>query len=329
MNLSLDQIKQIVKGAVRVEEENGEIACYRFTKPQMEYYHGVSDNFWQKTHISTGVRLEFETDSDLLKLKFHVKSAASTMTFHHDIYINGDLQHTIGGNLNDYPNKECFLEGTYHIGKGKKQIKIYFPWCVISRIVSVEVDDNAVLVPLTHHQKWLVYGDSIANGACSDNPSLSVISRLTDDFDAETVNKAISGEMFCPDLPAIPEEIFPDRIFVAYGTNDWANRTKESFENACLQFFENVRKHFPTIEIIALAPVWRQSNRDCTAVGEFSSIYSFLVSVSEKIPQMKVIDCYTFIPHDPVFYFDGLHPNNEGFSFYEKNLKKVLTMVLS
>lgn len=41
MQLGIEEIKKIAAGAVRVEEENGVVRLYRFTKEQEEVYKTI------------------------------------------------------------------------------------------------------------------------------------------------------------------------------------------------------------------------------------------------------------------------------------------------
>ena len=50
-------------------------------------------------------------------------------------------------------------------------------------------------------------------------------------------------------------------------------------------------------------------------------VRTLLRQEAERYPQITVIDCWDFIPHDEQYFFDQrLHPNDAGFSFYAEAL---------
>ena len=76
----------------------------------------------------------------------------------------------------------------------------------------------------------IMFGDSITHGYDALNPSFSYANRLADLLNADFVNKGIGGERFFPTLAQLKDDIEPDYITVAYGTNDWAHSPKEVFD---------------------------------------------------------------------------------------------------
>ena len=96
MKLTLDQIKAIAKGVVCVDEENGAVHFHRFNKKQEELYQARSADCYKKSYATSGVRLEFSTNSPTLLMEVEVASGSSRKYFSHDIYINGELASSFG-----------------------------------------------------------------------------------------------------------------------------------------------------------------------------------------------------------------------------------------
>lgn len=331
MKLSFEQIKSITAGAARIEEMDGAICFRRFTKAQEDMYldvkRNLSKDFYEKSFSTSGIKMKFKTNSGVLSLKVFAQRSSSRFFFDHDIYVNGELKYTLSGNLKDGDEvKSKTAEGTYDLGDGEKLVCIYFPWSVDSRLLSLELDDGATVEPVAYAKKMIVFGDSITHGYDATNPSLSYASLIIDHFDADARNKGIGGEIFRPALSAIKDDGFePDIITVAYGTNDWSGTDKETFDRNSEVFYTDLARIYPNARIISLAPIWRVDYNRTTKVGEFSYIVEKFKEIAEKIPNMTVIDCFNFVPHDPGMYLDlRVHPNNEGFSYYANGIINAL-----
>lgn len=322
MKLTKEQIANIANGVVDVTEENGAIQLHRFTEAQRHMYKVTDEGFYKKCFATAGIRLEFVTDSRSLSLSVQCTAGSSRTFFNHDIYVNGEHRWSLGGDVKGYSDDEpCVVCGDYDLGEGEKTVKIYFPWSVCSKILSMELDDGCSLAPVSHARTMLMFGDSITHGYDAADPSHSYASRVADAMDAFAVNKGIGGEVFRPALAAIPEDITPDIITVAYGTNDWGGQKKELFDAYSYAFYTLLSHNYPNAKIFAFSPVWRGNWDKVTNVGPFMRVLERLNEIAAKIPNMTVIDCTDFIPHDPeMFSPDVLHPNDKGFAHYAEGV---------
>ena len=316
MKLTYEQINKIVKGAVKTLEEDGKICFHRFTDEQLDMYREIDAVVFRKAFSTAGVRLEFVTNSRTVTFEAFVSSGSSRSYFNHDIYVNGEHLYSLGDDLEGVSGGVT-VKGEYELGEGEKTVKIYMPWSANSRLVNLELDDGASLAPVEHSLKMLCFGDSITHGYDAANPSASYASILADAFDAEAINKAIGGEVFRSRLGAMRDEISPDIITVAYGTNDWRGRTREDFIVECEGFLKNLSALYPSAKIFALTPIWRGNCKITTRVGAFECVSEKIFEVAETLPNVTAVDCIDFVPHDAKLYsFDVLHPNSYGFSFY-------------
>ena len=320
MKLNLEQIKSITKGAARVVSDNGKVKFMRFTEEQERFYEQYPD-FHKKTFATAGVRLEFVTGSRSLSLKVDVTPASSRTRFEHAIFVNGELKYTLGADLSDTPDKHITAEGSYALGTGKKTVCIYFPWSVCSELISLELDNGAAAVPVTRARKILMFGDSITHGYDAKYPSEAYSSLLTDALDAEGLNKGIGGDRFNAALGAMAESYVPDIITVAYGTNDWAHGDGDRLAKESRGFFEALARTYPSSKIFALAPIWRGNWESVTGAGRFEDVEKLLSDIASGIPNMTVINCFDFVPHNAAMFSpDVLHPNSLGFSHYAQSL---------
>ena len=246
MKLTYEQIKKIVKGTVRIVEEDGKICFRRFTDEQLNMYQEVNKDSFVKAFSTAGVRLEFVTDSKALALEAFVTGGSSRSYFNHDIYVNGAHLYSLGDDLDGVSGRAVTVRGEYELGDGEKTVKIYMPWSVCSKLVNLELDDGATLVPATRGIRMTSYGDSITHGYDASSPELSYASILADSFNADSVNKGIGAEIFYPALAALSGSRQTEIITVAYGTNDWSKGlTKEEYLSGCHDFYTNLSSKNP------------------------------------------------------------------------------------
>ena len=321
-SLNLEQIKSVAHGVARVEESNGLVHLHRFTKEQQELYKSTSNDFYIKTFATSGITLEFETESKNLSLSVSISKGSSRTFFTHSIFVNDEKIGELTGDIGEKENVK--FEKNFFLPSGLKKLKILFPWSVCSRINSIQLDDNATVTPIQKKTKLLMLGDSITQGYDAMKPENAYAVQLASSLDASAINKGIAGEQFFPSLAKHKENFEPDYITVAYGTNDWRHSNKESFQRRCTEFFENLRESYPDVKIIALTPLWRVDINKPQEFGEpLSFISNHIKKVAKTISNMTVIEGIDMIPHDSQYFqTDGVHPIDAGFIHYGENIIK-------
>ena len=327
MKLSNEQIKSIIQGAVYFSEEEKGLQPHRMNKEEEALY--LSTPFKDKAFASSNIQAVFRTDADKLILKADIGIGSSRKYFCFDIYIDGEFT----AEFKNFEHKDMTLPYTttdcplgdfsweLPLKDGEKEIRIVFPFG--SRVIVSEFSlVNATYAePVKRSRTMLIYGDSITQGYDALNPSKAYAVELAHLLDAEAFNKAIGGEVFNPSLAIVRNNIEPDCITVAYGTNDWSKRTKEEFSANCKGFYENIKKSYPDSKLFALTPIWRADKSRETAYGLFEDTHKTIRSICEEIGGITVIDGYNFIPRKEEFFADlSLHPANKGFEHYTKNL---------
>ncbi len=326
MKLTYEQIREITGGVSYIEEINGRVLFHRFTKEQERAYFYRSSDFSKKTFASAGVFLEFRTDSENLFLAAHLNSASSRGFYGCDVLVDGKLTACEKGAFPE-GSAECDLELSASLGKGEKRVTVRLPWSAQTALESLELDDWASIKPVKREKNIIMFGDSITQGYDSQNPSMSYASRLCDALSFNAVIKAIGGEMFWPELAGMKDDIMPDLITVAYGTNDWTLIGKVEFEANCRAFYERLSLNYPDVNIYAITPIWRADhNMDAQKEYPFKYVAEFINRVAKGLDNITVIDGYDFIPKDTALFSDGyLHPNDDGFAYHADSIIKRLS----
>lgn len=334
MHLHLSQIREITTGAVRVSENEEGIHFYRFTGQQEMLYKKRSDDFYMKTFSTSGICLQFRTNSENLFLRASVAPGSSRTYFSFDVFVDGEKVDNLD-NFSDIElprdyTKIAFSLGevskSFHIGGGEKDVCIYLPWSVNITLKDLEIDDNSFIKPIKPKKKMLCFGDSITQGYDALYPSRKYITRIARMLDAQEYNKAIGGEIFYPELAATREDFKPDYITVAYGTNDWNKCTQDEFQRNCREFFNNLTSNYPDVKVFAITPIWRKDFTEHREFGSFEKVEEIIRTITKDYENITVISGFDFVSHNENFYADlRLHPNDEGFEQYFKNLAKQIT----
>ena len=314
MILGFDTIKEITRGVSYIEQKDGKMYFSRFSPLQMKAYaeQTRSEDFTQKSYATSGVRLEFSTDSRTLVLEGSIDKGGSSRKFYYfDVYVNGALCAHLGDERNDSHDFSYSAE----LGEGKKDVVVYFPWTARTSLSAVSVDDGAQVCGAARKPIMLCYGDSITQGYDAFYPSLTYASILTDRMGVESLDKAIGGERFCPYLLKEAEDLDVKYVTVAYGTNDWSRGWNDEAKADCKDFYNRLFALYPNAKIFAITPIWREDSlRRESERGPFSDVAKYIASVCEGHANAYVIDGTKLTPHLPEFYSDKyLHPNDLGF----------------
>lgn len=331
MQLTFDQIRDITIGAVDFEETKNYLQPYRFTKDQREFTRH-EDRYYHRGMAAAGICFCFETDSESLTLEMECLSTQVRDYFSFEVFADGKLVGYLDNfpeeglppqhyHLTELPKIDGVFRKTFALGAGEKTVRVNFPWSKLVRIRSVGLDDGAKILPVKRQKKLLAFGDSITHGMDAYRPSQRYIARLADFLQADEYNKAIAGETYCPGLAACKDDFTPDYITVAYGTNDWSLKNKESLVENTRLFYENLQKNYPGVPTFVLTPLWRADGEEDRPFGSFDEVEAVIRGNAADFPQIQVIRGYDLIPHDTKYFVEAkLHPTSEGFAHYGKNL---------
>lgn len=319
MKLTLEDVKKIARGALEVTESEGSFRFHRFEAGAREHYEKQTATMCGKSRASASICLDFLTDSSRFEADFSVSYGSSRGYYYFDVYVDGILRKHLG------EENAWIKKGRLSLsiqGGGEHRITLWLPNLANASLSNIELDDGASLKPIGYKKKFLCFGDSITQGYDAAFPSKSYVNRMTAHFDAFTVNQAIGGERFVPEILLEDTSYQPDILTVAYGTNDWSGTKAEYFHPRCEEFFRKASLIYPRALRFALLPIWRadEASGKQKYEGSFDDACAFIAQSAEK-HGFTVIDGRGFMPRSPEFYWDGrLHPNDLGFAEYAQCL---------
>ena len=336
--LTKNDLLKITNGIERIEEKEGNFLFRRFTLQEEEYYV-KSDWYYPRAFASAGIVIDFITDSSFIHLKGSMNFANSRPFYCCDVLKNGEPIYSITNITNEkdicpsvegWENKFSLnsFDETINLGSGKKHVEVVFPWSVDMQISEFAVEKNAIIEENKKDKFILFYGDSISQGYDCIHYFSHYTYQVAKSLNANFINKAIAGEIFCPDL-IIKNNRKTDLISVAYGTNDTLRISKEEFEKNCYNFYSKLRETYQGVKLCAITPIYRiilegeLPNLNFTV--EFSR--ETINNVANKIQGIQVIDGLKLVDNSvDSFYDKRLHPNEKSAKVYSENLIRFLNL---
>jgi len=306
MVLNLEQIKKLTVGAVEIDQTADGIYFYKMKKCQIEAFYALSEILGFRAKTTTGIRLDFETDSKYLA--FEVKSG-------------GRFEYLIDG----------AYQGTVPITDGRAKIDLSapcritlcFPSHDVGVIDNVELSDGANAVRHQFDKKVLFIGDSITQGWNSGIDTLSYAYRTSFALNYDSVIQGVGGAYYHASTFA-DSGFEPDVVIVAYGTNDVNHfKTQGEMIEQLRLYFGKVKETYASSKIYAISPIWVSGGSEEKRMGNLWESYALIADEIEKcgVEHIRGLD---LVPHERRYFADDLHPNKDGFEEYAGRLVEIL-----
>ena len=202
MFLTKEKIRSLTVGAAAVYEEEKGLRFAKCTPDQLAAWKEALPHIYSNAVGSTGVRLDFCTDSDFV-------TVTTGEAGKYEVKING-LIHAqyIAVQTQDGIRSNTF---TIRPGSGINRITISLPSHGAGGVISsVEIADNSFCERHRFDRKILFLGDSITQGWNSKYDSMSYAYLVSDNLNADSIIQGIGGAVFAPStilpwiLPPIP-----------------------------------------------------------------------------------------------------------------------------
>lgn len=306
MKLTLEQIKNLTVGAVEIERTADGIFFYKMQKCQIDAFYALSDILGFRAKTTTGIRLDFETDSKFLA--FDVKSGARF-----EYLIDGVYQGTV--TIND---SRARIELT-----APCRLTLVFPSHDVGVIDNVELSDGANAARHKFDKKVLFIGDSITQGWNSGIDTLSYAWRTSLALNLDSIIQGVGGAYFHESTFA-DSGFCPETVIVAYGTNDVNHfKTQDEMVAQLRAYIGKVKETYQNSEIYAISPIWVSGGKEEKRMGNLWESYALIAAEIENLG-VEHIRGLDLIPHERRYFADDLHPNKDGFEIYARNLVEII-----
>ena len=308
MKLTFEQIKSVTVGALSVKETAQGVTFDKCTEKQVAAWHTLSDVLGVRAETTSGVRLDFHTDSKTLSFEA----------------VEGDKFEVL---IDDLPRYRIHAEAyrtkgevpTFELGEGEKRVTLIFPSHTRGVLASVELEDGATLVPHDHACKILFIGDSITQGWNSRYDSLSYAWQVTRFFDANSVIQGVGGGFFHEGT--LDKFAFdPDTVVIAYGTNDFGKfPTLEEMRLRVSNFLDEIARQFADKRVLVITPIYRADWQKPKKMGSFEQVRELIAKEAAQ-RAFEVVNGKELVPYNDDFMADALHPNDLGFGVFAHRL---------
>ena len=334
MLLTREQLKACATGWLETREDNEGIVFFRMPEELHRRYVKRDEVLAGRSLASASVVLEFWTDARSLTVEYDGQRAECGPFMPLDFYCDGILCPVTGFDREKNTLTEDCMECcalTANLPEGEHLVSVYLPWNLTARIHTVTLEGETFR-PHRRKLRWLAMGDSITQGVKAEHASMTYVNRLARKLDAEVLNVGIGGDTFC-DCGVLPYE-YPKVDFVtsAYGTNDFNHRKEAEFAHHMPLHMQHLAEAFPSTPIFVLLPLWRglEAKAPVRELISLQCVRERIAKEAAKYPNMTVIDCRHFLPHEQEYYGDPylLHPNDAGFDLYAEKLYEILKETL-
>lgn len=296
MRLNFDQIQSVTVGADHIREENGALHFYKLTDRQLDAFRALSEDLYERGQTTTGIRLEFYTNSSRVKY---------------------------GWTKNGVYEEQTSVLSREDGSAGEHKFTLIFPSHGLATLSFLEIDDGCFLRPETYDCKMLFIGDSLTQGWNSSRDELSFAYLTSRHFYANSIIQGIGGAYYHPStLDRVNFD--PDTVIVAYGTNDASGaQSVDEVGVKCAAYLARLKELYPAAALRVITPPWRKDYDKPRPYGHVQSISDRIRAEAEALG-IPVIDAMTLMPHDPSLLTDDVHPNDQGFALYAEGLIRAL-----
>ena len=327
MKLTFDEIASAAGGIVRTERNNVGLELHRFTRDQEAFFYKTHKDFCndyffngyfgKNCRTTAGVTLDFVTDAEKIVIKFgkcELATLRNPIDQLFDVYEDGELKATyqMGDELSHT------TEG------GEHRYTIYFPHYAFPIISEMELVGATIFKSAVRPAEILFFGDSITHGSRSKHPSNTYVMRVARELGVSVLNQGNSG--FVYDAGSVERVCDPRIVVCAYGINDICRKKdKDVLRGDAEDFHKRVRECYPMAKIVSILPIWTnwEANKIDCMVDDREILHSVYREYSDYI-----VDGREMIPLDMSLFDDGIHPTEEGFEHYGKNLTNILKGIL-
>lgn len=310
MILTKEQIQSVTFGALEITAEPDGLHFFKCTEKQRAVYASSKD-LSKFSKCTTGISLDFHTNS---------KTVSFTVTGpRFELLVDGLLTKV---SLEEEEHGSRVM--TQQLCGDEHRVTLIFPSHGMAGVLqSVELEDGATITPHTFDKKMLFIGDSLTQGYNSGTDSLSYAWRVANFFNAERVINGIGGTVYNPEsFEKI--DFDPEVVFIAYGTNDYKRfSTLQQLHEMAFGFLKQVKAAYADKKVFVILPPYRFDLEEKRPMGSFEDCRMEIQKVCESLG-LKTVDGYKLIPHDQSLFFDVVHPNAVGFSYYAENIIKLL-----
>ncbi len=318
----------------------------------------VDSNIWELGSQSSGLMIRFRSNSDEIKVRYQTKNKSYSLNHMPATGASGIDLYAIDAN-----GKKLWVSSTfgrsfkdtiqYHYSRLKpnddynkfgREYRLYLPLYNEVEWLEIGVKNNSNFNPLLPRKEKpiVVYGTSIAQGACASRPGMAWASILSRRMDRPLINLGLDGNgKMHPEVIDLISEI-DSKIFIIdcipnLTKNDYGwegiNNEKQ-FQNRIINSIKKIRSMNPETPILIAEHA--SYNDQFIKTSDYKDEY-----IIPNLLQKKVFELLKKEGDKNLFYLsekeigfsieetvDGLHPSDLGMKIYADAYEKKLRSIL-
>ena len=287
---------------------------------------------------AAGLAVLFTTDADAVgvKMDFDEASADSYRSYRgFDLYIRKDGKWLWAGMCDfphDHKNKETVRTLVKCMAEGEKECLLYLPLYTDIKSCKVCVSRASHIDPMESpfRHKIVFHGSSFTHGISTARSGMSYPVQFMRRTGLQPITLGFSGNCkMQPYFADVLEEVDAD----AYVFDPFSNPNIPMIKERLRPFIDRMVKAHPGKPIIVQRTIyWEKENFDTSAQKEFGGRRSLSDSLMTEICR-EYKDVY-YIKPDAALHngesstADGVHPNDNGYSLWEKSIEKPILKIL-
>ncbi|HEY8896220.1 MAG TPA: SGNH/GDSL hydrolase family protein [Niastella sp.] len=310
----------------------------------------LNPNVWNISHSSAGLYIKFKTNASGIVIRYTVKDALdmthmpATGVSGVDLYAidpNGQWKwapavHSFGDTIEyRFPN---IMVSSEFPGRDY-EYRLYLPLYNTVTWLTIGVPGNSSFhfMPLSAEKPIVVYGTSIAQGACASRPGMAWTSILQQRLDHPLINLGFSGSgKLEPAVIDLMREI-DARIYVLDCIPNLTARAginKQELENRILTAVKALKENRPDVPVLLVDHSGGADNNmiDTAALHDFQHASEVLLLSFNKMKAAGITGIYLLsnkeIGLNSSGTVDGLHPNDAGMMTYADACEKSIRTIL-
>lgn len=304
----------------------------------------IRPQVWELSHDSAGLGVRFETDADSIAVMYEVDGAlamnhmAATGVSGVDLYVKdkADWLWCRGrSHFNDTIRYDFIIDA---FDDGMREHQLLFPlYNNIKNIkIGVPKGKSFLFMKSRTERPVVIYGTSIAQGACASRPGMAWTNILSRKLDLPVINLGFSGNgRLEPELIALINEI-DAAIFVLdclpnLSPNE--TNTKEEIQRRIRQSVLSLRKNHPQTPILLVQHAgYSDGQVDRKRAAVFNTLNEWMTETfgqlrNDGIENLQMLTKESIHLANDAFV-DGTHPTDLGMLQYAEAYEKVLREML-
>ncbi len=309
--------------------------------------NSVREEVWELGKQTAGVYVRFTTSATQVQVRYKV---TGSIAFPHmpatgvsgvDLYAKDKNKKWYWASAGSYKFGDTIIYRFEYLGppKGIEEFRLYLPLYNQPEWLEIGVPDgnNFAFLPIENKKPVVVYGSSIAQGACATRPGLGWTTILNRMLDRPVINLGFSGNGTLDEsVMDLINELDPAVLVLDCLPNlvDTAQFSYNELKRRIVMSLQKARSKHLNVPILLIehAGGLADSDMDANRRNRYNNVNIAFRKIWKELSVSETRNVYVLNAEDIGLYIestvDGSHPNDLGMMQYAEACSKVLLKIL-